>query len=554
MALTIIKNPSNYNFSKSPVICEIQSDNYIESGNFGLKAKALLFVGVNPPVGTELEFNTVAYSTTFTWVDYVTNPTPSPGQVRTRNTGSQTPVDYWIQMRNDILLDTTLAASWTLTDDLDNPETGGNTFTAINGGADYSMNDCAVNSSNLTQIAFYNLIEGTDDIRDGIKPNYFILVDLYMQRVKNSLIFDKITTVKKEPFFNSKVRFDLSKIIDANLDYYFPTPNQNTPTLCENTCKEFYVTINEVFGVPPVITDPLVLLPTTELQVGTNSTYKKHILKAGFSPANTRIQPDNQLVDYIWSYPLLLTTTNDRITIKKNEPQYIYFCCDNDYTDLKLKYIQRFKDSNIEEITYGPTLTGTSTKGSVLCFPVSHTSSDIYAAFNSNTENIKEFEVCIVQSSDLLTAISPSKFYVLDYEPLNDNRVFLFTNSMSGVDTIRSTGDYENDTTFEGDVSTRKYYSDDAKHLGFNVSDNILKQETFKVFSGWLTKDKLLSFEELFLAKYKVEVIDITNYYPIIITTKSYKKHKTNQFLYGVEFEYYHQFKSPVTDVLKAGL
>jgi hypothetical protein len=125
---------------------------------------------------------------------------------------------------------------------------------------------------------------------------------------------------------------------------------------------------------------------------------------------------------------------------------------------------------------------------------------------------------------------------------------------MSGVDTLRTYGSYENTPEFERNVSTRIYDVSDDSHLGSNTEVNTYKKETFTTFTGWLTPDELACLEEFFLAKYKVEVIDILTYQPITITSTKYRKHLTNQNLYGIEIEYYHSLKSMVTERLAASL
>lgn len=240
--------------------------------------------------------------------------------------------------------------------------------------------------------------------------------------------------------------------------------------------------------------------------------------------------------------------------IKQNQPEYLYFALPQDYNndDLALKIVSTFEDGST--VTNTEVLwTGSMPRGMVLCFPVNRTGGTIYNSFNATNKPIY-FTVNIIAEVPTTIDIATQVIYYPVYEEMGEDRVFLFTNSMGGVDTLRTVGDYENVPEFETDITTRQYYTDDASHLGMNASNQAYVQETFKVFSGWRTQEEIDWIEEFFLAKYKVEVIDVNTYEPIVITSKKYRKHKTKVFLKGIEIEYYHQSKSPVTKRLVEGL
>ena len=56
--ITVITNPCAHNFSKSPVICELETDNSIYSGDFGDKAKFVFYITSNPITGDSFRIGT----------------------------------------------------------------------------------------------------------------------------------------------------------------------------------------------------------------------------------------------------------------------------------------------------------------------------------------------------------------------------------------------------------------------------------------------------------------------------------------------------------------
>jgi hypothetical protein len=542
--LTVTENPSDYNFSKSPVICEIETDNMYTAPIAGVKAKGTYTFSVGVAVGAFIEIITTTTTLHLDFIAY-TNPATA-GKLRQKDPGDSF-TDYWDKIENDLLLNSYISSNYTITQD----GLGAFTLDAINTGLQYSLHNCVYNGLGIN---FFNYFSGSDDIPSMIKPNYEIRVELFVETLRDSGVYESVILVKKQPYSTQKVKFDLQKHIDACLDYYFPAPDLSTIQLCEENSKRFYIQIKEYYGTPAV-PQTVTINPAPIMESDGFSTKKGDILKAGFSPRWNKVQPKNQLDSYIYSYPLYLSTR--RINkIKKAQPEYLFFCLPNDVStnDIQLKFVKKYNDGTADLTQYSAKYTGACLKGSVFCFPVNPSGGVIDSTFSLANEAAYKINVSIVSETDQATDLSPVVEYVLDYEFIGEDRIFLFSNSMSGIDTLRTTGDFENVTEFTREVSTRIYWTSDKAHLGSNSESNTYKNETFTAFTGWLSKYDAQWIEELFLAKYKVEVIGQDAYAPITVTSTKIKKHATNQNLYGVDIEYYYQLNSNVTDVVAAGL
>lgn len=545
--LTILKNPSKFNFAKSPVMCQIETDNLLTSGDFGDKAKFVFYIKPVPVEGDQILIQTGSLTLNCKF----TSGTFPSGLVIPLNPGSITDYDYFVNyVQNAFSTHIGISADYVVT----YIGSGGFAFEALDPGNTYSNTGSGVVSG--TGYSFTNLVNGTTNVLYNVpRPNYKIEAELVMETKFGSGEYEVVVNALKEPT-NNKITIDFSKAINSKLDYDFPAPNQSTSFLCENVIKRFFINIREYYGTPPVESESLVVSPYEELQEDTTATFIGLCLKAGISPRWNKSMPQLQLESYVWNYPLYLTTKIYPIKIKRAQPEFLYFSLPIEVTseDLTLKIITVYNNGTANSIAYAFPYTGACSQGSVMCFPLNNSGGIIDTVLLNQDTTVKKFIVSIVSQSDPSTDISQAAEYIPDYSSARDEKVFLFTNSMGGVDTLRTFSSYEEDVEFEKEVAERIYRTDDAAHLGMNSENQHEKTETFKVFSGWKTKDELDWLEDIFLAKYRVEVLDFLTFMPIVITSKKYRKHKTSENLRGIEIEYYHQLRSTVTDRLAAAI
>ncbi len=543
--ITVLKNPAAHNFSKSPVICELETDNNLVSGNFGDKAKFIFYVPPNPVDHDVIAIVTGVYGG-FLGQNFEFTNGFTFNQVMPLRSVGQTDSEYY----DDVLAAIQSIAYFATFYSVSYVGGGGFVFEAVAAGPLYSDQFSGVTG---TGFSFTNLINGTDNFLTNVpRPNYKLGIDVYVEKSMGYPIntYDKVYSAEKEPTLN-KVIFDISTILNTQLEIYFPTPNQSAPTFCVQTCKHFFVEFREMYG-SPIANQVVTATPDSELMFpSAPSSYEGLILKAGLSPKWNRFLPMNQFAGLIWSYPLYLTVRPGPIKIKIKQPEFIYFCFPANCVNPKIKITTFYKDGS-PSVSYQSAYTGTMYAGFVGCFPINPAGSGIYYEM-LNGEAVR-FEAWIVAAADTSIIVSPIVHYIPDYSPLGDDKIFLFENSMGGVDTFRSEGKYEADTTIEKEISSRRYVTTDSAHLGTSTNSENRKTDTLKVFSGWKTKDELDWAEEIFLAKNAVEVIDWVIYMPITVLSTKIRKHDADFSLFRFELEYEYQFKSTVTDRLAAAI
>lgn len=540
--ITVITNPSDHNFSRSPVICELETDNMFTSGDFGLHAQFVFYIPTNPANNDEFvvrEFG--GASQTFVFTNGVN---PLKWTIPLRSIG-QTDTQYY-----NIILGRLVLSSMFTDYDITYIGGGGFKFIARLPGNTYSDGGCGINVG--SGYSFNNLVNGTNNFLTNVpRPNYKLAVDLWVERTSSfpSGPFDLVYSSEKEPV-NNRFRIDLSRMLDIQLEYYFPAANLNIGVHCNQTCKRFYVVLRELYG-NPATNQVTYAQPNSALAApGQPITFSAHILKSGLAPRWNKIQPIQQLSAYVWSYPLNLTTKNTR-RIKLYQPEFLFFCFSSHVIYPKLR-ITTFYANGTTNVAYQSLFNGAMREGFVGCFPVTPAGSiPFYEMLNGDAV---KFEAVVVESSNPTVPVSQPMTYIPDYADLGQNRIFLFTNSMGGVDTFRTEGSYEHDVEFESVVSSRNYFTSDPGHLGSTVESGQFKTDKFNAYSGWMSKEDANWLEDFFLAKYKVEVIDQILYVPIRILSKGYRRHESDENLFRVEFQYMHQQTSPVTDRLAAAL
>lgn len=542
--LTVIQNPSDCNFTRSPITCEIETDNMFVSGDFGDKAKGVFYIPITPAAGNHFDL-VWSGGTTYTFT-FVTGAAGA-NQIST-NPGGLTDSQYYGQVLTDIITNSSILTNYSVT----YVGSGGFQFEAINPGPSYTM---STSTTTGTGLSFTNIINGTTNYLSNVpRPNYKIGIDLLVERSATSGVFDVKFSSDKEPV-NNRVRFDLAPVLNVFLQHYFPDPLLAVGTLCDQTSKRFFVKFKEFYGTPAV-EQIITVVPPGAVQSAPADMYSfiAYCLKAGFSPKWARIQPINQLDAYIWNYPLFLTTQPRTKTIKVFQREYLYYNLPADYADAEIKVrLKKIQSNGSFTYHYYSEYTGTKSKGFTICFPISPDGGVIANDFASGTA--VKYEVDLVGSNDLATPISGNFIYIPDRNPLGDDKMFLFKNSYGGVDTFRSEGGYLQQPEFDKEVSSRMRFIDDKFEQGENVTSQHSKKDTIKVYSGYKKKEDLSWLEDLFLSETVVEWdIESFHWIPIILTTKSFTQHKTNEHLWRAEIEYYRLLSSNVTDRLPAAL
>jgi hypothetical protein len=535
--LTVIKNPSDYNFSKSPVICEVETDNYLTSGDFGDKAKLVFYVPPNPVDGNEFKIDTGVISL---WYYFTNGINPLKWVVPLR-AGGLTDAEYYQIVLTNLQANPGIGTYYTIT----YVGSGGFLFEAVAPGNTYSNVGSTVNG---TGFSFTNLKNGTSNFLTNVpRPNYKLAIDLYIETAINTGVWKFLLQASKEPI-NNRVKFNLSDHLNSHLNVKFPSSYMGgTPFLCSETCKRFFVIYKEIYGEPPV-NQTFTIGPSGAMDPDNPThSYISYILKAAFSQINNRILPSNQLSNYVWGNPSFLSTYPKERDVRIQQPEYLYMCLDRTYIQLRLKLETTLEDGTIVTDLL-PAVPINYAKGSVICFPVNYSGSAMYNKLNAGTAT--KFSVYAIENADPDTPVSDIIIYYPKYETLKEQKVILYDNSLGGVDTFVFKN-HEFTSEFDSEYSSRFYYTDDATNLGEEIQTNVSKKDVVKVYSGFLSQDKMAALDDFFLSKHKV-LYDFNKnlFIPIKVKSAKVSKHKSNRNLNYCEFEYVHSYENKAGESL----
>jgi hypothetical protein len=157
------------------------------------------------------------------------------------------------------------------------------------------------------------------------------------------------------------------------------------------------------------------------------------------------------------------------------------------------------------------------------------------------TDLLDYYEVWIEDGK--MNSISKIRRYTLDYSFRENDRLFLFQNSLGGFDTIRILGDQE-DTLEYDRVSVKSVLGTDFTELSHHLTQfSITELRKYKANTGWITPQASAWIRDFFLSK-KVYRIMAGKLVPVVIDSNQVVHRKDKQELFSIDFEYSQSFSN----------
>jgi hypothetical protein len=525
MSLNVNHSPTKYFFSRNRNYVEVETDNYLVSANYGVKAVGYFVNLSNAVVNKILTIKWGATTRVYTF-----KAATNIASLEIAVIGTMTPQEHMIELANALMGDATLAAAFDVT-----PFQTALYITAKAAGTAFSL---TLSSTNVTG-AIYNDTPGTDNILSLPRPNYKVNLTLFGDNGLGG--WKQLVLVSKEPFEN-KIRCDLKEYINNHLEYDVPVFSLALATKCENVIKRFYLKVQESYGYPPAIVAATVLPGT--IMANATDTNPYYSLKAGFDEISARLVPDNQQ-NYYSTNNAFLTRQNRRKTVSSKQYEFLYFLFPSTLAgNACIRSTWKKKDGTVV-LTGDGYFTAAIVKNDVYCFPINYPGSIF-----DQVEDIATVEV-FVKNNTSGAAISEVFTYVKDTEYRTEENFIYFFNSDGGLDTVRGFGVRENSSDFERETAARTITLTSGELDGTEETTFTQKVNKASTFSGWVPKSELIYIEELLLSR---KAFIYGNDYgqgdikiPITILTKQLVKHKTKQHLYGYVIEYREAFTSEIS-------
>lgn len=154
---------------------------------------------------------------------------------------------------------------------------------------------------------------------------------------------------------------------------------------------------------------------------------------------------------------------------------------------------------------------------------------------------IEKYDIWVDNHAD--ERISEVRTFILDYGPYEYKRYLFFENSLGGWDTVRATGIQEDGIELSRTEVSRVLGSQFTPAQHHQVTAQVLETKTYKLNSGWKTKEEISWLRDLLLSK-KVYQIVGGLLVPIVLTTTKVLQRVDQQDLYSLSIEFSRAYRN----------
>jgi hypothetical protein len=325
-----------------------------------------------------------------------------------------------------------------------------------------------------------------------------------------------IVTLDGSPDQDGVMLFQVEQLLDKVLSYDLPDPAQIKA--CPNLLKEFTFLKKETYG------DVATVIESEE---------KFYVQKGGLSyldfPGNTFFTSNRKK---------FLTWQPDKKFVSPEQPEWLFYnTLNNDFDNLYRHCKIYYTDGSYSFAT--PELKG-SAQNKILSIPVGL----INMANLDAGKMVYKYTVWVSKSDDPNsdTGKSEERTFVIDYDYYENDRLFIFQNSLGAFETIRCVGRAEqsievSSQTGAGSVPAN-YIGQTPKYLNINSS----YRDIMKVSTGNMNKVWRNHFAHEFLfSENRFEFIN-GKFVPIVLATDKIIFNKDSEYLTGLTFEYMYAF------------
>lgn len=520
MALTLNVDPAHYCLSKSPMWAKITTDKYVVSSG----AKAVFdFL----PEG-DISENIIGGKFVFKWANGTVTIDIISGTAD--DSGTQVPVHppgmdattYSSVLVQYFKLNYTLNDLYEITQVYDYVH-----FVARNVGTEYDLANSQVFDTG------YSMDRPSSPGDVVVQDNYKMFIDVFIESEHNLEDYEKIGTQELDPV-DSICIFDISRIVNAYLEYKLPNPGTIIPFENKSSIKKFFIRYAEKYGNPVLPKKVYETTPTEALKSGLTYQQYEFITDA---------------IQYIYIDESLFLTRQPR-TKKVNSAQaeflsWIapapdpYFAAHTLAPVVTIETVIYFLDGSPAYTKHSANIAVNERELWVL--PVSYNAlgiSTLGAAYAF--DKLLKYTVSVKWSMPGLPAVSETFTFICDQSFYIDQRIFLFTNSDGGIDTFRATGNKINESDVERDTLNIKRQYGYKSSTGEYTEANIVKTQKVKQNTGVINRDQLKWLDDFFHAEKKWEIMPDNSFLPIILTSTAKPFDESQAKPFSFDFEYFY--------------
>lgn len=501
MAITLATGPQILALSRNPIEFELVTDNRILVAG----TKALLKISVTGAC-TDGESFTLAWqdnSETFTFRN-------APDNSGNELLATAAPDSAWFnivvnQLKENFALYRDFNISWDVIPS-GPPFFGIPVFVleAKEAGTDYSLTI----TESMTFIASHS---NTAGVNKSVRPNFKIFFQVY---VYNGSAPELIYETYQDPNDQEACTFNIQEVLDAYVDYDFPSLSLAAIQKCSNVSRKYFVRYAESLD--------------GDIQKVT-STSDYYVLLGGLTKQDFA---DNDFyLDHLLVNKNFLTWHDTQKIVQKEQKEYLYFFQYDAFTSLNLRVMFTYTDNTTG--TFTVLTLGVATQYDTIRMPAGY---DQLSLDSFATKEVKKYKVWLTNSAG--TTVSEEREYIIETECRMDERYFIFGNSQGGVDTLRTYGDHVSSIDIDYELSEKILPSGYALEDGEIVKTAIAYGDKFEVSTGYLISREYKEYlKELLITGNVFEITD-GKLMPVVIETKKDELFKQSDNLYRLRFEY----------------
>lgn len=360
---------------------------------------------------------------------------------------------------------------------------------------------------------------------DG-KINYTILFKLYLENETHTG-FDLIYKTNLQLLPNSGFQTEamigdkLNTVLSKQIRDLFPEQPNNNSIECKTSCRKYYFTYAESYGSPVVV--------QAETQSGDYV-----ILHGGLST----IAQNKSVINLIAPSPLnaqsdrFLKQGNAQCYTRTNQPQYLYFF-NTRVTTIGAKLQTKLYFDDDTDVTIDLyTLNLTSKRK--YAFDVR--ADKVY----TDAKLLVKYEVYLTDSNDV--PISETRTYHVDYSLRKFIRYFLYWSSFGSLDSRVCYGKGEAEFELFNKKANRLPNIGEDIRAGQSITYGSKILRSFKISTGWMTRDQLVLNADFFLSNFKYRYSN-GQMLPIEITPGKMPEAKDGDNLMAQSFEYRYHYE-----------
>ena len=348
--------------------------------------------------------------------------------------------------------------------------------------------------------------------------NFRVLISVFFEREYLSDEWDNVATLKELPSDNGDIIFDISDILNSELESTFVSPPlsdlENNIILPANLLRRYYIAYIEKY-------DDL------------NDELTKVILEkrtVHYGGVSIDDYSNNNIFDYLQGHQKFLSWSTNK-KLHTNQKEWLSWM---NYTNKSEEFFVFLKIYVTNNATTTINLgTVKLDKWQTLVIPAGYNQRNI-AAIVSGLEVYKwSFQIKSFTSG---LPVSEEKFFTHDCKTYLCSKELVYLNSFNVPESILTVGEWTKSLNVKREYAERTLSHNYLSINGQNFQFNAVALNTFKARTGYIDKPTADYFQEVLIQNH-VFLIDDSRYIPILIKAKSVKIDECLTFLNQIDFK-----------------